>query len=71
MGVAVLPVHVWLLCPPPHSVGESAWFVLALAALNAMLKLRGVFGSGGVDQVRGEASKLLDRAWQDFLASQS
>jgi hypothetical protein len=51
-------------------VGEKEWFVLALAALNAMLKLRGVFESGGAGQVRGKASDLLDRAWADFLASQ-
>ena len=66
----VLLVHVWLLCPPPHSIGECEWFVLALDALDAFLKLRGVFESGGVDQVRGKASKLVDNAWQDFLASQ-
>ena len=66
----MLPVNVWLLCPPPHSMGESEWFVLALVALNAMLKLRGVFESGGVEQVLGKANELLDSAWQDFLASQ-
>ena len=40
-GAPVSPVQVWLLSPPPHSMTESGWFVLALAALNAMLKLRG------------------------------
>ena len=65
-----MPAHVWLLSPPPRCVGEREWFVLALAALNAMLKLRGVFESGGAGQVRGKASDLLDRAWADFLASQ-
>ena len=44
--------------------------MLALAALNAMLKLRGVYESGGAELVRGKANDLLDRAWQDFLASQ-
>ena len=69
-GAPISPVQVWLLSPPPHSMGESGWFVLALAALNAMLKFRGVFESGGAKLVRGKASDLLDRVWQDFLASQ-
>ena len=43
---------------------------MALAAIYAMLKLRGLFESGGAELVRGKASDLLDRAWQDFLASQ-
>ena len=69
-GAPVSPVQVWLLSPAPHSMAESGWFVLALAALNAMLKLRGVYESGGAELVRGKANDLLDRAWQDFLASQ-
>ena len=62
---------MWLLSPPAkHSAGECEWYVLALAALNAMLKFKGVFARGGEEQVRAEARALLDGAWQDFLASQ-
>jgi len=69
-GAPVLPVHVWLFAPPPRTVGEREWYVLALAALNAMAKFRGVFASGGEEQVRVRSHDLLDGAWQDFVASQ-
>jgi len=55
---------------PPHSVDESEWYVLALAALNAMARFTGVVASGGLEQVRVQSRDLLDRAWQDFSASQ-
>jgi len=69
-GAPVLPVQVWLLGPPPHSVDESEWYVLALAALNAMARFTGVVASGGLEQVRAQTRDLFDRAWQDFSASQ-
>ena len=69
-GVPVLPVHVWLLTPPACFARDCEWYVLALIALNAMVSFRGVFASGGEEQVRAKTRDLLDRAWQDFLSSQ-
>ena len=70
VGASVLPVQVWLLGPSPLSVGHREWWVLALAALNAMVVFRGVFARSGADQVQVKTRALLDLAWQDFCASQ-
>ena len=69
-GVSVLPVQLWLLGPSPLDVGQCEWWVMALAALSAMVQLRGVFARGGSERVQGKARALLDLAWQDFCASQ-
>ena len=68
-GAPVLPFQVWLLAPPPH-VEESEWWVLALAALNAMLKLRGPFSSGGAELVMVQARSVMQSAWRNFAALQ-
>ena len=44
--------------------------MLYLVALNAMVQLKGVFESGGGEQIRGKARDLVDRAWEDFPFSQ-
>lgn len=68
--VHVRPVHVWLLIPPQHNMRDCEWWVLALAALQAMVKLRRVFAARGAEQVRVKAHALLDFALRDFSASQ-
>ena len=68
-GVLVRPVNLWLLAAPSPHVSERDWWVLALSALNAMIRFRGAFRSGGVDLVVAKSRAFLDSAWQDFIAS--
>jgi hypothetical protein len=68
--VFLLPVHLWLLIPPSPYVAAHDWVVLGLAALSAMLSLRGVFASSGTDGVCVKTRALLDFALQDFSSSQ-
>jgi len=63
-------VHVWLLSPPTPHINEPDWWVLALTALNAMVRSRGAFVRGGIELVAAETRAFLDIAWLDFADSQ-
>ena len=40
-SACVLPFQVWLVAPPPRVEEGPAWWVLALTALNAMIRTDG------------------------------